>query len=571
MRLRLAAALLLPLLARPAAGSPLVPAATPGPDPAAAPIPAAPPPAPPTLQPPPPEASPPPPPCRLVPLDALGDADDDLLRLAEVSGAAPITSQLLRRAGHRLQPLCADRATLGWLDRLVRPAPATPAAGPTLELLPVRAQLVWNSTYPSGDDDGLLWAGRGLSTQARLGVAFRWGPFSAALAPEVAWQQNRWFETVATGLAGPGAFRSPWYGDQLDAPQRFGAGPYATASPGQSFVRADASGVALGLSTENRWLGPGLRDAILLTDNAPGFPHLFLGTSRPVDAWIGALEVLAIWGRLDRSRFAAVRDRRWFSALAVSYQPRWVPGLWLGAGRTFVEPLGSLQRHHYLSILEGPLPHQVAGGNSAADNQEAAAWFRWVMPAAALELYGEWGRDDFPASLAGLVREPRPTSGWLWGFQKLLPAGDRQVRVQLEVGSFWDGRTNTATLLSWFIHGGGSDQTQAGQLLAAPAGPGGNRQRLAVDVLSAGGRGGAFLERTGRNEAAYAWWIEPTKRADHDTELALGWRQVLFLGPAELSLAVSAAYRWDRDFLRNEPNLRAEAVARWPVGRPQGR
>ena len=57
-------------------------------------------------------------------------------------------------------------------------------------------------------------------------------------------------------------------------------------------------GVGAGLSTENLWLGPGLRNSILLTNNAPGFPHLFLGTSKPVDIYIGSLDVLALWGQL---------------------------------------------------------------------------------------------------------------------------------------------------------------------------------------------------------------------------------------------------------------------------------
>jgi hypothetical protein len=552
MRPRLAAALLLPLLAWPAAGR--------GQDaaPAAADSIAATP----SLA-----ALPAPPPCRLVPLDALGDAADDLLRLAELTGAAPISSQLLRRAGHRLAPLCAPPgAALGWLDRLARPVPAAEPGGPVLDLLPVRVQLVWNSAYPSGDDDGLLWAGRGLSTQARLGVAGRWGPFSAALAPEVAWQQNRWFRTVETGLPGAGAFRDPWYGGQLDAPQRFGAGPFATAALGQSFVRADAFGATVGLSTENLWLGPGLRDALLLTNDAPGFPHLVLGTSGPADIGIGALEVQALWGRLDRSRWAVTRDQRWFSSLAVTIQPRWVPGLWLGLARTFVEPLGSLQRHRYLSILEGPLKRSVAGGDNLADNQEVAAWVRWVMPEAGLELYGEWGRDDFPASMEGLVREPRTTAAWVWGLQKLIPAGRSTVRVQLEASRLHDERPPSPYPISWYVHGDGSDETHRGQLLGAPVGPGGDRQRLAVDVLSAAGRGGLFVERTARNEAVYWLVIQPAHRADHDVELAGGWRQVLFVGEAELSLTVSGAYRWSRDFLRNEPNLRGEAAVRWPVG-----
>ena len=47
--------------------------------------------------------------------------------------------------------------------------------------------------------------------------------------------------------------------------------------------------------------------------------------------------------------------------------------------------------------------------------------------------------------------------------------------------------------------------------------------------------------------------------------MAAGYRQALFVGRAEVSFELSAAYWWNRDFLRNEPNYRALQVA-WPVG-----
>ena len=62
--------------------------------------------------------------------------------------------------------------------------------------------------------------------------------------------------------------------------------------------------------------------------------------------------------------------------------------------------------------------------------------------------------------------------------------------------------------------------------------------------------------------------IEPTGFHSHDTELAVGLRQVLFAGPATVSWELSAAYRWSRDFLRDEPNLRAAVDVSVPVGRP---
>jgi len=507
-------------------------------------------------------------------LDGLGTPEEELADLAELTGGAPPSLGVLRDGAVRARPLCRDAIPLGWTARAAKAA--APAGGGFEWLaLPLRLATTWNSTYPSGGNDGLLWAGRGVSSLATGGVAVRAGPLSAALAPEVAWQQNRWFRTTPTGLPGDAQFSSPWYGAGLDQPQRFGAGPFSSAGLGQSFVRLDAGGVALGLSTANRWWGPGFRNALLLTNEAQGFPHAFLGTSRPVDVWLGRLEALAFWGRLDRSRYAVgPSGHPWITGLALGFEPRWVPGLTVGAGRVFVESLQSLQDDAYLTVLEGVLKSQVRGGDNPRDNQVASLWFRWAMPEAGFELHGEWGRDDFPISVAGLLREPDRTSGYVAGFQKLFRlGGPRAVRVQAEVARLYEARPLDAFggLPVWYTHLEDLGYSHRGQLLGASVGPGGASQFLAVDLFTASGRLGGWIERTARNEEAY-WAVarpaDPT--VEHDAELTVGFRQVLFAGPVEVAWHLAGAFRWARDFRWNEPNLQAGVQLAVPLGPAPG-
>ncbi|HEY6005543.1 MAG TPA: hypothetical protein VIV57_21865, partial [Anaeromyxobacter sp.] len=171
--------------------------------------------------------------------------------------------------------------------------------------LPVQLLSTFSSTYPAGDNDGLLWAGRGVSQLASAGVGFRWRALSLALAPEVTWSENRFFDTVPYGRSGAQRFGNAFYGNGIDLPQRFGAGPWAAWGPGQSYLRLDHWNVALGLSTENLWIGPGVRSSILMSNAGPGFPHVFLGTSRPADIWIGNAGALIFWGRLERTPYIA--------------------------------------------------------------------------------------------------------------------------------------------------------------------------------------------------------------------------------------------------------------------------
>ncbi len=532
-------------------------------------------------------------------LDGLGTPEEDLARLAQLVGAAPIAPDLVRRGGPRVVTLCAGGESFGWLGRAVEVAPLVPRQAPhergsgegqsgeggalvlrqvrdertspwTVALLPVRLDGVWNSTYPSGALDGLLWAGRGASTLLRAGAVARAGPLTVTFAPEVAWQQNAWFRTVPTGQPGNLAFANPWYGASLDLPQRFGAGPFATAGLGQSSVRLELHGAAAGVSTENLWLGPGTRNALLMTNEGPGFPHAFLGTSAPVDFGIGGVEALAVWGRLDRSRYSADTSHPWITALAIDWSPRWVPGLSVGAGRVFVETWASLKADALLSVLQPPLKSELPGGDNPRDNQVASLWYRWVFPESALELYGEWGRDDFPASLAGLVREPERTAAWTAGLQKLWPAGSRAVRLQIELARLHETRPvgSSSGMPVFYTHGDGLGYTNGGQLLGAPAGPGGDAQFLGIDAIGAGGRIGGYLARTRRNEEIFWTVIDPQHgSSDHDVELAAGLRQVLFAGPCEVAWDLGLAFRWSRDFGRNEPNVRAGVSIAMPMGR----
>jgi hypothetical protein len=140
--------------------------------------------------------------------------------------------------------------------------------------------------------------------------------------------------------------------------------------------------------------------------------------------------------------------------------------------------------------------------------------------------------------------------------------------VQVEATHLNDYRPNGSW--AWYAHSDGVDATNAGQLLGAMTGPGGDSQRLVVDLLTASGRMGGFVQRTARNEQ-YFWNViypQPDRAWGHDAELAAGYRQVLFLAGAEVSLELSAARRWNRDFLKDETNLRAAVQVGWPVSAP---
>ena len=114
-----------------------------------------------------------------------------------LTGAVAPSPGVLRRGGARVEQLCAE-SRLPWAAR-AGSAPGAPvgpgeAGADGLRVIPLRLDATWNSNFPSGANDGLLWAGRGLSSMLAGGVAFRYGVVSGALAPEVTWSENRWLE-----------------------------------------------------------------------------------------------------------------------------------------------------------------------------------------------------------------------------------------------------------------------------------------------------------------------------------------------------------------------------------------
>jgi hypothetical protein len=335
--------------------------------------------------------------------------------------------------------------------------------------------------------------------------------------------------------------------------------------PGQSQVRAHAFGVALGVSTENMWWGPGIRNSIIMSNTAGGFPHVFAGTSGPANVGIGSLEAQAVWGRLEQSAYFELdvpAARQLLTGIAVGFQPRGMPGLVLGATRMFnlLIPDGGLEGSDYFPFLQRLLKRSLKTdlnptGDTPTDEM-ASVFFRWVLPASGFEVYGEFARTDHNLDFHDLVSEPDHSRAYALGLQKVteLRRG-RWLRLGGEVTNLGDPRVSTYRTaggsVRWYAH----DQaylghTHRGQLLCAGIGPGSDTQALWADVYGARGRIGVFGERTRYDDDAYfRHFARVYSFTGHDVELSTGVSQTLFLGPLDLEWALALNDRRNRNFL----------------------
>jgi hypothetical protein len=213
------------------------------------------------------------------------------------------------------------------------------------------------------------------------------------------------------------------YPVNVDRPQRFGERAYALVDPGQSTIRLDVLGVALGASTANQWWGPMTEFPYLLGNNAAGFPHAFFGSSRPVNVGLGWVHARVVYGELAQSSYTNVtgpRRRRFASGIVGVFSPRGLSGLELGGGRFFHNPwpADGITSRHFRQPLEGLLEPQF-DPDFGVENQLASVFGRWVLPRGGFEVYAEYGREDHSRDITGLLQEPDHAATYGLGMQKV--------------------------------------------------------------------------------------------------------------------------------------------------------
>lgn len=496
----------------------------------------------------------------------VGSPLDEYVRLLQLTGEVPLSSRLLRPLDGEMRSLALDdsaapsknpwRARYGSRQRV-------DTAAMSIELYDPILRSVYNSAIPFGTNDGVMWAGRGISAAMDLGAALRYGSLTVRVAPTVTYSQNADFELGAlhprfvNGVAQPGSipsdmspFADPYMSFIIDMPQRFGDRSLRRLDWGQSSVRVEKFGVQAAIGTENMWWGAGQENALIVTNNAGGFPRLTLGTSKPANIGIGRLEAVYTAGRLRGSDYwrqappDSIARRRWMNALAFVFEPRGAPGLYLGAARLFYayEPAGGVPVSELFEIFQPFTKSSFQNDSNPSGNdqrdQMISVFVRWVMPASHFELYGEIGRNDHPVDRRDLVLEPDHSAAYIAGFQKLFPIASGFIRASGEVADLAGGLTTLVRAQpNWYAHYIiRQGYTQNGQVIGAGVGPGGESTSFRLDKFSDRGSVGGFVQWQRVNTDAYfSEHVGQFQRHYHDVFLGFGARGTITAGPAHIS------------------------------------
>jgi hypothetical protein len=394
-------------------------------------------------------------------------------------------------------------------------------------VLPLAANVGFNSAFPWGGNDGAVWAGRGVTTSLQGGVATAWGPISLVLNPIVFSAQNSSFKLQPNGQSGDARFANGDFPNQVDLPQRFGDAAYSRFDWGQSTLRVDWFGVSAGFSTANQYWGPATVFPVILGNNAAGIPHAFVGTERPTNIGIGKVQAQVVYGMERQSEFSPVvgpdtftnvdhpGTKRFMSGLVVTFSPAPIPGLEVGAARFFHQAwFGSIGSAELRSPFEGILKSTISRGialpgiddKDALKNQLASLFGRWVLPHSGFEFYAEYGHEDHNADARDLESEPDHSRIAMVGFRKVFTTSDATFHALR--AEYIDGTAPTLDrhrdegLI--YVHSPlRQGHTQDGQLLGADIGVGSPAgEQVAWESYSPGGRTTWYLQRIVQNNEA---------------------------------------------------------------------
>jgi len=383
-----------------------------------------------------------------------------------------------------------------------------------------------NTSTPYGQNDGVLWQGRGFNSSFKTGLRFEGYGLELTLIPHLAFSQNAEFEYIQPNQYYSGedfkekAEKYGYYGiEYIDAPQRFGDKPFFDWDFGDSEIRYSWKTLTIGFGTQSIWLGPAQLNPIIHSNNAASYPKLDMGLRRqsikiPKVNWhLGDIEFRVWWGYLSESGYFDNNDtnnNNLITGISVGYNfPYLFNGLSIGFNRIM---LLKWDKMNYGSVFTLMWPFMDTKFGYDENDQRASIIIDYLLPLAGINVYFEWGRNDYSTNAESTFAYPFHTAGYTFGVKKTLsfsPYLKGEILLEftkLECSQDYD------RLISWYStfyahHIITQGHTNRGQWLGAGIGTGGNSQYLEFKLYYPRGFGNIFVQR--RNpDLDYSYFID---------------------------------------------------------------
>lgn len=409
----------------------------------------------------------------------------------------------------------------------------------------------YNTKAPYGQNDGALWQGKGYNTSLTAGARLEAYGFEVTVKPQVSFSENREFDYIKPNYAvtdsegkstiyNGKASDYGYYGvTSIDAPQRFGDDAFWTYDWGDTEARWSWHTFTAGFGTQSIWLGPAQLNPIIHSNNAATYPKFDIGIRKtavymPHFGWhLGDIETRSWWGMLTESDYFDnddSNDKNLISGLSVAYKLPFTD-LTVGLNRTMLSKWDDKSSYSLFHIY---LPFDNKGGDDEND-QRFSFTADWLFKKVGLEIYVEWGRNDYTPKFSQIVRYPFHTQGWTAGLRKSFTFTDYlKGEILLECTDLESSRDyelfdRGTTFYAHHIITQG--YTNKGQWLGAGIGTGGNSQYLGAKLYTKKASFLVFMQRN-NSDLDYTWYIQDknqNRQKSIRTNLSFGGSSTYFL------------------------------------------
>ena len=362
-----------------------------------------------------------------------------------------------------------------------------------------------NSTLPNSFNDGNLYPAKGLQERISLGLSFNYKWLDIRLQPEYIRVENKLQESFL-GYPSDGNWWARYYlmiANNIDNFSYMSKSPIYDFNFGQSRIGFKNNYFATGISNENIWWGPGVRNSLIFTNNAPGFKHAYINIPKPINIGFGELEFYALNGILEYSKYTnpdnEIMKNIWndgidtkkssdriISAFNITLQPKFSKNLFIGVSYA--------NQFYKNEINNNKVLNQIFSKNTL-NFSLSSFYFKYHLPNESAEIYGELGQQSSTTKVPnifsdsnriGYIIGARKLSNindklnFLFGFEftKLALSDPRQIFIKDNI--FGHPQINSWYTSSTIKQG----YTNQAQLLGASIGPGSNSQSIYFSINS---------------------------------------------------------------------------------------
>lgn len=446
------------------------------------------------------------------------------------------------------------------------------------KILPLFFTSQFNGKRPYLSGDYGMIPARGPQGFLRTGIKLRFSILHLYLQPEFVIAKNLTFSGFPDDYSSSVTTARFLDWNFADSPERYGDDSFTKLFWGQSSISLRYGAFELGAGTNNFWWGPGQWNSLIFSNNASGFPHISLNTTKATKTLIGQFEGQLIIGKLKSfslkpSQYNSLndlyfspknKDSRYLNAVILSYTNKWFPSLTIGFIRTFQYYNSEKPKNlsGWLPIIE-PLAKEnfFSDGNSGKydsknQSQQFSIFSRYVFRERGAEIYFEYGRRDHAFNWREFFLNPEHARAYQFGFIKIkqLPNSFKSLQIR---GEITHQQESVNRIIRYDLFGGQpwyshspirSGYTNQGKAMGVGIGTGSNVQTLEVSLVEKWNKFGILFERLENNQDFYyrAFGQQGERKPWIDWSTAILWNtsyKDLFIS-ARLQGTYARNYQW---------------------------